>query len=62
MVRNEFPPPPADAGAPPSVSAWDLRSSLQALAQSQMLGSDGRVPVDIQALGRFVGDDGGVLG
>jgi hypothetical protein len=27
-----------------------------------MLGPDGRVPVDVSALGRFIGDDGGMFG
>ncbi|KAK7952553.1 uncharacterized protein PG986_008281 [Apiospora aurea] len=47
-----------DAGgdAPP-VSAWDVKQSLTTLAQSQMLGTNGTVPVDVNALNRFVGSD-----
>ncbi|ORY70141.1 uncharacterized protein BCR38DRAFT_455002 [Pseudomassariella vexata] len=42
----------------PPVSSWDLRTSLQTLADSQMLGSGGTVPVDVAALGKFLGSNG----
>ncbi|KAH8673835.1 hypothetical protein BX600DRAFT_456317 [Xylariales sp. PMI_506] len=45
----------ADPGAP--VSAWDVKNSLEVLAQSQMLGSNGTVTVDPSALGRLIGSD-----
>ncbi|KAK7908535.1 hypothetical protein PG985_015838 [Apiospora marii] len=48
--------------APPPVSAWDVKQSLTTLAQSQMLGTNGTVPVDVNALNRFVGSDGPAWG
>ncbi|KAK8041945.1 calpain-13 [Apiospora rasikravindrae] len=44
-------------GDVPPVSAWDVKQSLATLAQSQMLGPNGTVPVDVNALNRFVGSD-----
>ncbi|KAH8591345.1 hypothetical protein B0O99DRAFT_632494 [Bisporella sp. PMI_857] len=42
----------------PNVSAWDVKASLDTLAQSNMLGNGGTVPVDVNALGKFIGADG----
>ncbi|ETS80742.1 hypothetical protein PFICI_08271 [Pestalotiopsis fici W106-1] len=47
---------PADAA--PTVSAWEVKSSLETLAQSQALGSNGTVPFDANALSRLIGSDG----
>ncbi|CAJ2505545.1 Uu.00g129390.m01.CDS01 [Anthostomella pinea] len=61
LVQSYPPTASANAAGPPNVSSYDLKTSLQTLVQSQMLGADGRVPIDVGALGRFVGQDGGVV-
>ncbi|KAH8194709.1 hypothetical protein TruAng_011121 [Truncatella angustata] len=43
----------------PPVSAWEVKNSLETLAQSQVLGGSGRIPMDANALGRIIGSDGG---
>ncbi|KAK8139130.1 hypothetical protein PG984_002510 [Apiospora sp. TS-2023a] len=63
LVRDDGGGPgDAEASAPPPVSAWDVKQSLTTLAQSQMLGTNGTVPVDVNALNRFVGSDGPAWG
>jgi hypothetical protein len=60
LVRDGGDGGDAGAGAPPpAVSAWEVKNSLETLAQSQMLGTGGTVLVDPTALGRFIGSDGG---
>lgn len=42
----------------PTVSAWEVKNSLETLAQSQVLGGSGRIGVDANALSRIIGSDG----
>ncbi|KAI1074465.1 calpain family cysteine protease [Whalleya microplaca] len=42
----------------PQVTAWDVKNSLDTLAQSNMLGNNGTVPMDLGELGKFIGSDG----
>lgn len=42
----------------PTVSAWQVKDSLQTLAQSQLLGGSGKIPLDANALSRVIGSDG----
>ena len=39
----------------PPVSSWEVKNSLETLAQSQMLGESGRIPVDANALSKIIG-------
>ncbi|KAI1866996.1 hypothetical protein JX265_007572 [Neoarthrinium moseri] len=41
----------------PAVSAWDVKNSLETLAQSQVLGGSGRIHVDANALSRIMASD-----
>ncbi|KAF7522327.1 hypothetical protein G7054_g12181 [Neopestalotiopsis clavispora] len=49
-ATNDVSQPP-----PPGVSAWEVKNSLETLAQSQALGSQGTVPFDASALSRLMG-------
>lgn len=40
-----------------AVNAWEVKNSLQTLAASQMLGANGTLTADANALSRFVGAD-----
>ncbi|KAI0128818.1 calpain family cysteine protease [Xylariales sp. AK1849] len=46
------------ADSQPAVSPWRVKNSLETLAQSQVLGGNGTVPVDVGALGKYIGSDG----
>ncbi|KAM0812698.1 hypothetical protein AB5N19_12689 [Seiridium cardinale] len=52
-----------DAGAPPdltpSVDPWQVKNSLETLAQSQILGGHNKITMDASALSRIIGADGG---
>ena len=41
--------------ARPAVSSWDFKNCLETLAQSQVLGETGRVPVDASELSKIIG-------
>jgi hypothetical protein len=47
----------ATDSAPVAVSSWEVKNSLETLANSQVLGPGGSVPVDINALRKFIGSE-----
>ncbi|KAK9417993.1 hypothetical protein SUNI508_08422 [Seiridium unicorne] len=53
----------SDAGAPPdltpSVDPWQVKNSLETLAQSQILGGHNKIAMDASALSRIIGAGGG---
>ena len=58
LVRGNYDSFDISADSRPTVSAWDVKNSLDTLAQSQVLGPNGVIPVNAATLGRFVGADG----